>query len=76
MRTFSQLSEFASVAQEYQRLRTKHPLIPARYVLKWINCDDASIGCSTIEQFVCPHEWTVNEESDAGYCCLCGLPEC
>ncbi|PRZ40703.1 hypothetical protein BX589_1823 [Paraburkholderia fungorum] len=75
MRTFSQLSEFAALASEYQRLRVKHPLIRARDILSWIKCADESIGCSTIEQFVCPHEWTVNEETDAGYCCLCGCPE-
>ncbi|MBU9366646.1 hypothetical protein [Burkholderia multivorans] len=65
MRTFSQLSEFAALASEYQRLRVKHPLIRARDILSWIKCADESIGCSTIEQFVCCQQHVENDPAAA-----------
>lgn len=70
MRTFNEIQHFAATAREYREIRQARPLIPARKVVAFINDPDI---CQNIDQYVCRHDWVINEESDRCLCSSCGM---
>lgn len=68
MRTLSQAAEFGALASQYAALRAGMQY-RAKDVVAFLRDPDV---CQNVEQFVCRHDWAINEESDRCYCLNCG----
>lgn len=55
----------------YVEVRAQRPDLRAKDIWAWVNCDDPGTAQS-IDQFICSHDWAINEESDRCYCLNCG----
>lgn len=71
-KSFSRLRDFTSKAEIYCGIRVTNPGIKAADVKSYVDYRIDG-GHETIEQFLCSHEFVINEESNRCYCIYCGL---
>lgn len=67
--TFAFIEYFGTIAPRYCDIRRANPAIPAALVLAYLKTEPGI----EFAQFVCMHEFVINEETDQCYCLNCRL---